>query len=64
MALAYVPETLVHMRTSGVSTRSLRGRLAANRMDRRAWRVNGLRPYLWTTLLKPLRKLHQFALRA
>lgn len=59
-SLCYVPETLVSMRAGGASNRSLKARLLANRMDRRAWRTNGVRPYPWTTMLKPLRKVHQF----
>ena len=39
---------------------SLGNRLAANRMDREAWRVNDLRPYPWTTIAKPARKLIQW----
>ena len=57
---AYIPEVLVRMRCGGASNRSLAARLAANRMDRRAWVVNGLTPYPWTILMKPLRKLHQW----
>jgi glycosyltransferase len=56
----YIPQVLVKMRVGGVSTRSLKNQLAANRMDRRAWEVNGLRPYPWTTWLKPLSKLPQW----
>lgn len=56
----YVPQVLVHMRVGGVSNASLGNRLAANRMDREAWRVNGLRPLPWTTLAKPLRKVVQW----
>jgi len=57
---AYIPQLLVHMRSGGASNASLRARLAANRMDRRAWQVNDLKPYPWTTLAKPLRKLGQW----
>ncbi len=57
---AYLPEVLVKMRTGGVSNASLGNRLRANRMDRMAWEVNGLKPYPWTTAMKPLRKLGQF----
>jgi glycosyltransferase len=57
---AYLPRVLVHMRTGGVSNASLRNRLAANRMDREAWRANGLRPYPWTIVAKPLRKVTQW----
>ena len=57
---AYIPEVLVRMRAGGVSNASLANRLRANRMDRLAWAVNGLAPYPWTLMLKPLRKLPQF----
>ena len=57
---AYIPGVLVKMRTGGVSNASMRNRLAANRNDRQAWKVNGLRPYPWTLWAKPLRKLGQW----
>lgn len=57
---AYLPEVLVCMRVGGASNRSLSARLKANRMDRKAWEVNGLRPYPWTIPLKPLRKISQW----
>jgi glycosyltransferase len=60
---AYIPEVLVKMRTGGISNRSLLNRLKANRMDRRAWEVNGLRPYPWTLPLKPLRKIGQWLVK-
>jgi glycosyltransferase len=56
----YLPEVLMCMRVGGASNASLPNRLRANRMDRKAWTVNGLRPYPWTILLKPLRKLPQW----
>ena len=59
----YLPKVLVHMRTGGVSNASLGNRLRANRMDRKAWAVNGLKPYPWTLAMKPLRKLGQWVLR-
>ena len=58
--VAYIPRVLVHMRSGGASNVSLAARLRANRMDRAAWRVNGLRPYPWTVLAKPLRKVSQW----
>jgi len=58
-----IPRVLVKMRTGGVSNASWRNRLAANRMDRRAWEVNGLRPLPWTLLAKPLRKVGQWFTR-
>jgi hypothetical protein len=35
-------------------------RWKANREDLRAWKVNGLKPGLFTLLWKPLSKLRQF----
>jgi glycosyltransferase len=56
----YIPKVLVKMRVGGISNRSFRNRLAAHVMDYRAWRINGLRPYPWTLLLKPIYKIPQF----
>jgi hypothetical protein len=50
----------VRMEVGGVSNASWRHRLRANREDRKAWELNGLRPWPWTRWLKPLRKLGQF----
>jgi len=57
---AYIPEVLVKMRAGGVSNASLKNRIKANRMDRKAWEVNGLKPFPWTIYMKPLRKLGQY----
>jgi glycosyltransferase len=57
---AYIPQVLVHMRTGGASNASIKARLEANRMDRKAWEVNDLRPCPWTTIAKPLRKVGQW----
>ncbi len=56
----YIPEVLVKMRTGGVSNVSLKNRLVANRMDRKAWEVNDLKPYPWTLWAKPIRKVGQW----
>jgi glycosyltransferase involved in cell wall biosynthesis len=56
----YIPEVLVHMRNDGMSNSSLKNRISANRHDRKAWKVNGTRPYPWTLIAKPLRKLVQW----
>ncbi|MCO4293126.1 glycosyltransferase [Solitalea sp. MAHUQ-68] len=58
--LGYIPEVLVKMRAGGVSNVSLKNRLRANKEDRMAWQINGLKPYFFTTWLKPLRKISQF----
>lgn len=59
----YIPETMVHMRTGGVSNASIFNRLKANRMDRKAWEINGLKPYPWTLWAKPLRKIGQWVIK-
>lgn len=61
VSCAYVPQLWVAMRAGGASNASLAARLRANYMDRRAWAVNNLRPYPGFRILKPARKLLQFA---
>ncbi len=61
--LAYLPKVLVLMREGGVSNRSLQHRIDANKDDRRAWDVNGVKPKFYTLYLKPLSKLIQFILK-
>ena len=56
----YIPRVLVKMRVGGKSNATLYRRLVANRMDRKAWTVNGLKPYPWTLWMKPLRKIPQW----
>jgi glycosyltransferase len=60
IGMTYIPQVLVYMREGGRSNASLRARINANRMDRKAWKVNGLRPCPWTLLAKPLRKAGQW----
>lgn len=60
VSVAYLPQVLVNMRTGGASNVSLKARMAANKMDRRAWMVNDLYPWPWTTIVKPLRKIGQW----
>ena len=57
---AYLPDVLVKMQTGGMSNASWGNRWRANREDRAAWRMNGLRPMPWTLVMKPLRKLGQW----
>ncbi len=59
----YIPRVLVKMRNCGASNVTYSRRMEANRMDRKAWAVNGLRPFPWTLLCKPLRKLGQWVLK-
>jgi glycosyltransferase len=63
ISTCYVPRVLVHMRSGGQSNASVRHRIRANREDREAWRINDLRPYPFTLLLKPVRKIGQFFIR-
>ncbi len=57
---AYIPEVLVKMRVGGKSNASIMNRLKANREDKKAWEINGLKPGLFTFIRKPLSKLGQF----
>jgi len=58
---AYLPRVVVHMRAGGQSNATWANRWRANREDRMAWTINGLRPLgLLTTALKPIRKIPQF----
>ena len=57
---AYLPVIMVKMRMGGMSNSTMKNRIIANRMDRLAWKINGLKPFPWTLFLKPLSKLSQF----
>lgn len=59
----YLPRVIVKMRMGGMSNASLNNRLRANKEDRLAWKLNGLKPNLFTLYLKPLRKIHQFIIK-
>ncbi len=58
--LAYLNEVIVVMRLGGVSNSSLQNRIRANKEDRVAWQMNGIKPGWFTLWLKPLRKIGQF----
>lgn len=57
---SYLSEFIVKMRMGGQSNVSTKNRIIANLEDRKAWEVNGLKPYFFTLFFKPLRKLSQF----
>ena len=59
-SISYLPRVVVRMRTGGVSNMSLKNRLRANREDKKAWEMNGLKPKPYTLLFKPLSKLGQY----
>ena len=57
--LAYLPEFIIKMRVGGKSNVSLKNRIRANNEDRKAWKINGLKPHFHTLYAKPLRKIIQ-----
>ncbi|HAN39745.1 MAG TPA: glycosyl transferase [Chitinophagaceae bacterium] len=62
-SVAYLPSVIIKMRTGGMSNRNIQNRIKANLEDRKAWTMNGLEPYFFTSWLKPFSKLRQFVLR-
>jgi len=58
--LAYLPETIIKMRVGGESNSSIINRLKAHHYDRKAWKMNSLKPRFYTLWLKPLRKIGQY----
>ncbi len=58
--VAYIPEVLVKMRVGGLSNKSLKNRVNANKEDRLALKLNGVPNALWVSIIKPLSKLNQF----
>jgi glycosyltransferase involved in cell wall biosynthesis len=56
---SYINEVTVKMRAGGVSNASFKNRIRANREDRRAWKINGLKPRWYTLYWKPLSKISQ-----
>ena len=59
-SISYLPRVVVRMRIGGVSNASIKNRLKANREDKRAWEMNGLKPKPYTLIFKPLSKVLQF----
>lgn len=60
ISIEYLPRVIVKMRSGGQSNITAKNRIKANLEDRKAWEINGLKPYFFTLFLKPLRKLKQF----
>jgi len=60
ITLSYLNEVTVKMRVGGVSNSSLKNRINANKEDRKAWKMNNLKPNLFTLIRKPLSKIVQF----
>ncbi|MEA5137723.1 glycosyltransferase family 2 protein [Arcicella rigui] len=64
LSVQYLPITLMTMRNGGTSTASLKHRYRANMEDRKAWKINGLRPRWYTLWMKPLSKIVQLFKKA
>lgn len=62
--LAYLPQVVVKMRMGGVSNVSFFVRLKANLEDKMAWKLNGIKPGIFTRFLKPARKIVQYFKKA
>jgi len=58
--VAYLPQLVVNMRAGGQSNVSFKNRYKANKEDRKAWEMNGLKPGVFTLLRKPLSKIKQY----
>lgn len=59
-SICYLPRVVVRMRVGGLSNVSIKNRLKANREDKKAWEMNGLKPKPFTLIFKPLSKVLQF----
>lgn len=60
ISVSYLPEVITRMRVGGESNVSLKNRIRANKEDRLAWKLNGLKPGPLTLTRKPLSKISQF----
>ena len=60
----YLPEIMVKMRQGGQSNATIRNRVKANKEDRLAWEINGLKPGPFTLIRKPISKIAQFIKRS
>ena len=56
----YLNEVMVHMKRGGQSNLNIQNRLKANKEDRLAWVLNGVKPETFTFIKKPFRKISQF----
>jgi glycosyltransferase involved in cell wall biosynthesis len=61
--LHYLNRIIVRMRLGGTSNASIKNRIKANKEDKMAWKMNGLKPGALTTIRKPLSKISQFIRR-
>ncbi len=64
ISVTYLQRVIIKMRVGGQSNVSLKNRLAANKEDRLAWQLNGLKAPFLMHIKKPLRKIGQFIKRS
>ncbi len=62
ITIRYVPKFFLKMRVGGASNRSIANRIKANIEDRKAWKINKIKPGFFTLLLKPFSKIFQYRL--
>lgn len=60
VSVCYLPKTISIMQVGGLSNKSIKNRLNANEEDKKAWKINEIKPYFFTFWLKPIRKIGQF----
>ncbi|MEM7161955.1 MAG: glycosyltransferase family 2 protein [Bacteroidota bacterium] len=60
LSASYFPNLVTRMRVGGESNASIKQRIKANIEDRKAWRINDIRPKPFTLLRKPLSKIKQY----
>lgn len=63
ISVCYLPRVITKMRVGGKSNVTLTNRIKANLEDRKAWKINGLKPGVFTLIRKPLSKVFQFLRR-
>lgn len=59
VSAGYLPKVVMTMRTGGTSNASFKHRWVANQEDRKAWKVNDLKPRWYTLWWKPISKIGQ-----
>ena len=60
VSTCYLSEKIVRMRAGGKSNLTIKNRIIANNEDKMAWKINKIKPYFFTSYVKPLRKITQF----
>lgn len=64
LSVCYLARVITKMRVGGQSNVSFKNRIKANKEDREAWKMNGLKPGAFTLYRKPLSKISQYFKKA